>query len=61
MSTLKAFYVENFKNKITCYDMAVTIFIANFNIVEYLLKARIVELEKQPLLANGFETTFVSK
>jgi hypothetical protein len=29
-------------------------------IVPYLLKARIVEPEKQPLLANGSETTFVS-
>jgi hypothetical protein len=27
--------------------------------VAYLLKARIVEREKQPLLANGSETTFV--
>jgi hypothetical protein len=27
----------------------------------YLLKARIVEPEKQPLLANGSETTFVSR
>jgi hypothetical protein len=27
----------------------------------YLLKARIVEQEKQPLLANGSETTFVSR
>jgi hypothetical protein len=30
------------------------------NIVAYLLKARTVEPEKQPLLANGSETTFVS-
>jgi hypothetical protein len=28
--------------------------------VAYLLKARIVEPEKQPLLASGSETTFVS-
>jgi hypothetical protein len=27
----------------------------------YLLKAKIVELEKQPLLASGSETTFVSR
>jgi hypothetical protein len=31
------------------------------NIVAYLRKARFVEPEKQPLLANGSETTFVSK
>jgi hypothetical protein len=31
------------------------------NIVAYLLKARIVEPEKQPLLADGSETTFVSR
>jgi hypothetical protein len=31
------------------------------NIVEYLLKARSVEPEKQPLLAKGSETTFVSR
>jgi hypothetical protein len=30
-------------------------------IVAYLLIARTVEPEKQPLLANGSETTFVSK
>jgi hypothetical protein len=30
-------------------------------IVAYLLKERTVEPEKQPLLANGVETTFVSK
>jgi hypothetical protein len=30
-------------------------------IVAYLLKARTVEPEKQPLLANGFETTFISR
>jgi hypothetical protein len=29
--------------------------------VAYLPKARAVEPEKQPLLANGFETTFVSR
>jgi hypothetical protein len=29
-------------------------------IVAYLLKARAVELEKQPLLANGSETTIIS-
>jgi hypothetical protein len=29
--------------------------------VAYLLKAKIVEPEKQPLLANGSETTFVSR
>jgi hypothetical protein len=29
--------------------------------VEYFLKARTVEPEKQPLLANGSETTFVSR
>jgi hypothetical protein len=29
--------------------------------VTYLLKARTVEPEKQPLLANGSETTFVSR
>jgi hypothetical protein len=31
------------------------------NIVAYLLKARIVEPEKQTLLANNFETTFISR
>jgi hypothetical protein len=31
------------------------------HIVAYLLKARIVGPEKQPLLANGSETTFVSR
>jgi hypothetical protein len=31
------------------------------NIEAYLLKARIVEPEKQPLLANGSETSFVSR
>jgi hypothetical protein len=30
-------------------------------IVEHLLRARTVEPEKQPLLANGPETTFVSR
>jgi hypothetical protein len=30
------------------------------SIVAYLLKARTMEREKQPLLANGSETTFVS-
>jgi hypothetical protein len=29
--------------------------------VAYLFKARTMEPEKQPLLANGSETTFVSK
>jgi hypothetical protein len=29
--------------------------------VVYLLKARTVEPEKQPLLANGSETTFISR
>jgi hypothetical protein len=29
--------------------------------VAYLLKARTVEPEKQPLLVNGCETTFVSR
>jgi hypothetical protein len=29
--------------------------------VAYLLKARTVEPEKQPLLGNGYETTFVSR
>jgi hypothetical protein len=29
--------------------------------VAYLLKARTVEVEKEPLLANGPETTFVSR
>jgi hypothetical protein len=29
--------------------------------VAYLLKARIVEPEKQPLLTNGSETTFISR
>jgi hypothetical protein len=33
---------------------------ATLNIVAYLLKARTVELEKQLLLVNGSETTFVS-
>jgi hypothetical protein len=32
-----------------------------FHIVAYLLKARAVEPEKQPLLGNGSETTFVSR
>jgi hypothetical protein len=31
------------------------------NILAYLLKARTEESEKQPLLANGSETTFVSR
>jgi hypothetical protein len=31
------------------------------NIVAYLLKARTVEPEKQPLLANGSETMFISR
>jgi hypothetical protein len=35
------------------------IFFSHYN-VEYLLKARTVEPEKQPLLANGSETTFIS-
>jgi hypothetical protein len=30
------------------------------NISAYLFKARTAESEKQPLLANGFETSFVS-
>jgi hypothetical protein len=32
----------------------------SFNIKAYLLKARTVQPEKQPLLANDSETTFVS-
>jgi hypothetical protein len=32
-----------------------------FSIVAYFFKARIVEPEKQPLLANGSETTLVSR
>jgi hypothetical protein len=32
-----------------------------FRIVAYLLKARAVEPEKQPLLGSGSETTFVSR
>jgi hypothetical protein len=32
-----------------------------YHIVAYLLKARTVEPEKQPLLANGSETKFVSR
>jgi hypothetical protein len=32
-----------------------------WHIVAYLLKARTVESEKQPLLANGSEITFVSR
>jgi hypothetical protein len=35
--------------------------IYNLCIVEYLLKAKTLEPEKQPLLANGLETTFVSR
>jgi hypothetical protein len=35
------------------------ILIILLRIVVYLLKERTVELEKQPLLANGSETTFV--
>jgi hypothetical protein len=31
-----------------------------YHIVAYLLKARTVEPEKQPLLANGSESAFVS-
>jgi hypothetical protein len=31
------------------------------NIVSYLLKARTVEPKKEPLLANGSETIFVSR
>jgi hypothetical protein len=31
------------------------------SIVAYLLKPRTVEPEKQPLVVNGFETTFVSR
>jgi hypothetical protein len=37
-----------------CYMMG-------FDTVAYLLKARTVEQEKQPLLVNGSETTFVSR
>jgi hypothetical protein len=33
----------------------------NLHIMTYLLKVRTVEPEKQPLLANGSETTFVSR
>jgi hypothetical protein len=36
-------------------------FVLTFNSVAYLLKARTVELEEQPLLAKGSETTFVSR
>jgi hypothetical protein len=32
--------------------------VSSHHIVAYLLKARTVEPEKQPLLANVFETTF---
>jgi hypothetical protein len=35
--------------------------ICNLCIVAYKLKAKTMEREKQPLLANGFETTFVSR
>jgi hypothetical protein len=31
------------------------------NVLAYMLKARTVEPEKQPLLVNGSETTFVSR
>jgi hypothetical protein len=31
------------------------------NVVAYFVKERTVEPEKQPLLANGSETTFVSR
>jgi hypothetical protein len=34
--------------------------IVHFNIVAHMLKARTVEPEKQPLLADGSETTLVS-
>jgi hypothetical protein len=60
INILRAFYIENLK-KMTGYDIAVTILSASFNIVAYLLKVRIVEPDKQPLLANGSETTFVSR
>jgi hypothetical protein len=40
----------------TCNEWTAT----PFNIVAHLLKARTVEPEKQLLLANGYETTFVS-
>jgi hypothetical protein len=45
-------YIHNFRSYLikTC-----------FRIVAYFLKARTVEPEKQPLLANGSETTFVSR
>jgi hypothetical protein len=33
----------------------------NITIVAYLLKTRTVEPEKQLLLANGSETTFISR
>jgi hypothetical protein len=35
--------------------------LAESDIEAYLLKARTVEPEKQPLLMNGSETTFVSR
>jgi hypothetical protein len=43
-------------------DVGINGFCVRFgeNTVAYVLKARIVELEKQPLLANGSET-FVSR
>jgi hypothetical protein len=33
----------------------------HFNIVAYLFKARTMEPDKQPLLANGSDTTFDSR
>jgi hypothetical protein len=47
-------------NEIDLKAAKVTSYISNIINVEYLLKARTVGPEKQPLLVNGSERTFVS-
>jgi hypothetical protein len=46
-----------------CYSVkrSIYFYLVSTYIVAYLLKTRTVKSEKQPLLANGSETTFVSR
>jgi hypothetical protein len=58
---LPIFILKNFSQTITPLVTGLSNGILYHPIVAYLLKARTVEPEKQPLLVNGSETTFVSR
>jgi hypothetical protein len=53
-------YVCMYACRYVCECMYIRMCVIVYN-VAYLFKARTVEPEKQPLLANGSETTFVSR